>query len=38
MTDERNDHLGQIISIVMFTGLCLFLYFNSKRAKVDAEK
>jgi putative OPT family oligopeptide transporter len=32
---ERNDDLGQIISIVMFTGLCLFLYFDSKRAKAS---
>ena len=30
---DKNDALGQIISIVMFTGLCLFLYFDSKRAK-----
>jgi len=33
---EKNDTLGQLVSIVMFTALCLFLYFDSKRAKPAA--
>jgi putative OPT family oligopeptide transporter len=30
---EKSDTLGQVVSIVMFTGLCLFLYFDSRRAR-----
>ena len=36
--DEHHDHLGQIISIVMFTALCIFLYVNSKRAQVKGSR
>ena len=30
---EKYDTAGQILSILMFTGLCVFLYLDSKRAK-----
>ncbi len=33
---DKSVTLGQIVSIVMFTGLCLFLYFDSRRAKPPA--
>jgi putative OPT family oligopeptide transporter len=36
--DEHYDTFGQILSIVLFTGLCFFLYHNSKRVKVDGSK
>jgi len=33
---ERNDILGQVISLIMFIGLCGFLYWDSRRAKASA--
>ena len=30
---EKYDTVGQVLSILMFSGLCLFLYLDSKRAK-----
>lgn len=33
---EHNDTLGQVISLIMFLGLCGFLYWDSRRAKVSA--
>ena len=30
---DTHGTLAQVISIVLFTGLCLFLYFDSRRAK-----
>ncbi len=34
---EKNDTLAQILSIVFFIGLCLFLYFYSVKAKKEKE-
>ena len=34
---ERNDTVGQILSIVLFAALCLFLYYNSKRGRPAEE-
>ena len=33
---DRNDDLAQVISVVAFTGLCWFLYSNSKKATPGA--
>jgi len=30
---EHHDTLGQVLSLVMFVGLCAFLYWDSRRAK-----
>ena len=35
---EHHDTLGQVLSLIMFTGLCAFLYWDSRRAKPHGVK
>jgi hypothetical protein len=30
---DRNDTQAQVVSLVLFVALCLFMYFESRRAK-----
>ena len=32
---EKNDTLGQVLSLIAFAGLCAFLYLGSRRAKPE---